>query len=136
MIYDREVYHYLMLHFPIALFIVGYMFDLFSFYKNDLNMEKYGFLNLSLGILTGIITIITGFITDNALVGHMQNPFPIWSTHGTHMIVAIILFFSIFIIRYYFKYMIEKKYVLFLHGLVLIFFIHGTHIGAKLAARL
>ena len=43
MIYDREVYHYLMLHFPITLFIVGYMFDLFSFYKNDLNMEKYGF---------------------------------------------------------------------------------------------
>ena len=66
-----------------------------TYYKNDLNMEKYGFLNLSLGILSGIITIITGFITDWDM-GYMENPFPVFSTLGSLMIVCIIFYCILF----------------------------------------
>jgi len=139
MLYEKELYHYLALHFPIALFITGYCFDLLFFIYNKYNFEQFGLWNLGLGIVWGIITIITGFITDNILVGHMESPLPIFTTHGTHMIVSIILFLILFIIRFfYIAYLSDKQknILYFFHTLALIFFIHGTHIGAKLADRL
>ena len=136
MFYEKELYHYLILHFPIALFITGYIFDLlYVLIGNDL-FYKFGFWNLGIGIITGVFTIITGFITDNSLVGHMENPFPIWTTHGTHMIVAIIIFYIIFLLRFFFEQNINKKYLFIIHSLAVMFFIHGAHIGLKLADHL
>ena len=136
MIYEKELYHYLILHFPIALFITGYIFDLlYVLIGNDL-FYKFGFWNLGIGIITGVFAIIAGFITDNSLVGHMENPFPIWTTHGTHMIVAIIIFYIIFLLRFFFEQNINKKYLFIIHSLAIMFFIHGAHIGLKLADHL
>jgi len=135
MIYDREIYHYLFLHFPIALFVLGYFFNFAAVvFKNEL-FNKFSFWNLGLGIITGIATIITGFITDNIVMGHMDNPFPVWSTHGTHMIIAVILFYILFIIKFYWGTVLKDKYILFIHTIILFFFIHGTNLGAKLADR-
>jgi len=136
MMYDKETYHYIFLHFPIALFSVGYLFNVFAFFLKDELLDKFGFWNLGLGIISGIISIITGFITDNVIVGHMTDPFPIWYTHGSHMIIAIIIFYLFFILKFYWGSLIKDKYLLFLHTLLLLFFIHGTHIGAKLADRI
>ena len=136
MMYDKETYHYIFLHFPIALFSVGYLFNVFAFFLKDELLDKFGFWNLGLGIISGIISIITGFITDNVIVGHMTDPFPIWYTHGSHMIIAIIMFYLFFILKFYWGSLIKDKYLLFLHTLLLLFFIHGTHIGAKLADRI
>ena len=69
-------------------------------------------------------------------MGHMDNPLPIWTTHGTHMIVSILLFIIFFIFKIYFRKFIKEKYFLFMHTLLLLFFIHGAHIGAKLADRI
>ena len=137
MIYDKELYHYLILHFPIALFIIGYIFDFFSIlFKNDL-FNKFSFWNLGLGIITGFFSIITGFIKDASRTPtHMLEPFNIWDTHGSHMIVAIILFYAVFIIKFYWGNIINKKLLFFMHSLALLFFIHGAHLGAKLAGRL
>ena len=138
MIYDKELYHYLILHFPIALFITGYMFDSFGLYKSNPIYNKFGFWNLCLAIFWGILTIISGFITDQS-IGHMDSPFPIWATHGTHMIVAIILFIFLLILKIASskeKISIHPRIVLIIHTLILMFFIHGAHIGAKLADRL
>ena len=136
MIYEKELYHYLILHFPIALFITGYIFDLlYVFIGNDL-FYRFGFWNLGIGIITGVFAIITGFITDNSLVGHMENPFPIWTTHGTHMIAAIVIFYIIFLLRFFFEQNINKKYLFIIHSLAIMFFIHGAHIGLKLADHL
>ena len=136
MLYEKETYHYLFLHFPIALFVTGYLFAFLAFFlKNDF-FHKFSFWNLGLGVLSGFCTIITGFITDNEIMGHMDNPFPIWNTHGSHMIVSIIFFLLFLILKFYFEKNIKEKYFLFLHTLLLLFFIHGTHIGAKLADRI
>ena len=136
MIYEKELYHYLILHFPIALFITGYIFDLLYVLIGNNMFYKFGFWNLGIGIITGVFTIIAGFITDNSLVGHMENPFPIWTTHGTHMIVAIIIFYIIFLLRFFFEQNINKKYLFIIHSLAVMFFIHGAHIGLKLADHL
>ena len=46
MIYDKELYHYLILHFPIAMFIVGYIFDMLSvLFKNDFLIQIHYFKN-------------------------------------------------------------------------------------------
>ena len=137
MIYEKELYHNLILHFPIALLVIGYFFDFASVaFKNDL-FYKFSFWNLGLGIITGIFSIITGFIKDNANVkSHITNPFDIWTTHGSNMIVAIILFYVIFIVKFYWGSIVNRKLLLFFHTLVICFFIHGADLGAKLAGRL
>ena len=138
MIYEKELYHYLVIHFPIALFITGYMFDLLGYFRSNSIFSKFSFWNLFLGIFWGILSIISGLLTDQ-VIGHMDNPFPIWTTHGTHMICAVIFFAILF----YMKILISKEkikihpiLVLIIHTLILLFFIHGAHIGAKLADRL
>ena len=108
---------------------------LYVFIGNNL-FYKFGFWNLGIGIITGVFTIIAGFITDNSLVGHMENPFPIWTTHGTHMIAAIVIFYIIFLLRFFFEQNINKKYLFIIHSLAVMFFIHGAHIGLKLADHL
>jgi len=138
MFYEKELYHYVILHFPIALFITGYTFDLFGYFKSNPMITKFAFWNLCLGIFWGILSIISGFITDE-LIGHMDEPFPLWTTHGTHMIVAVVLFISLLVIKILnFKEIIRipSILILFFHTLILMFFIHGAHIGAKLADRL
>ena len=136
MIYDKELYHYLILHFPIAMFIVGYIFDMLSvLFKNDF-LSKFSFWNLGIGIITGIFSIITGFITDaSSDKTHLVNPLNIWDTHGSHMVVAILLFYIIFIVKFYWGTVINKKILLLLHTFALLFFVHGAHLGAKLAGR-
>ena len=50
-IYEKEVYHYLMLHFPIALFLTGYIFDLLYISIGNSLFYKFGFWNLGIGII-------------------------------------------------------------------------------------
>ena len=91
-----------------------------------------------MGIFFGGLSIISGFITDRQ-IGHMDSIFPIWTTHGTHMILAVLLFLSISIIRNLNlkgKMNISLRLILFFHGLIVLFFMHGAHIGAKLADRI
>ena len=139
MIYEKEMFHYLLLHFPIALFITGYIFECLFVLKNDSNFKTFSFWNLGMGIFWGILTIISGFITDNSLYGHMQSPFPIWTTHGTHMIISILLFLILFVLKYMKlrnRVSISNNFIFIIHTILILFFLHGAHIGAKLADRL
>ena len=129
--YELETWHYLLNHFPISLFIIGYLFNSFDFFKKNDFYAKFGDVNMFLGVLFGVITIISGFFTDS-LIGHMEYPFPVWTTHGTHMIISIVLFFTLLLFKYFYP---NKRYVFYIHTIILIFFIHGAHIGAKLADR-
>ena len=96
MIYEKETYHFLVLHFPIALFITGYLFDILGYKLSNHLYSKFGLWNMGMGIFWGIITIITGFITDQD-IGHMDNLFPVWTTHGTHMICAVSFFILVLV---------------------------------------
>ena len=138
MIYEKEMYHFLITHFPIALFITGYLFDILGYFKPDLSYSRFGFWNLGMGIIWGVLSIISGLITDQE-IGHMDSPFPVWTTHGTHMIAAVLFFFGIMIMRNLNskgKINIPHKMILLIQGLAVMFFMHGAHIGAKLAGRL
>ena len=61
--YDKEVYHFLFLHFPIALFITGYLFHIFFIFLNKAEFEQYTLWTMGMGILWSLVSIITGYIT-------------------------------------------------------------------------
>ena len=139
MIYEKEMFHFLLLHFPIGLFITGYLFDVAGYFKRNDMFYTFGLWNMGMGLFWGILSIISGFITDQSLYGHMDSPFPIWTTHGTHMITSMIFFLIIFVIKYFEtkeKIILSKKVIIIIQSLATAFFMHGTHIGAKLADRL
>ena len=139
MIYEKEMFHYLFLHFPIALFCTAFIFELMNLTNKKYVYTTFALWNIGMGIFWSFFSIISGFITDWSLYGHMESPLPIWTTHGTHMIIASILYIFIFILKYLDysnKIKLSNNMVLFFHFLILSFFIHGTHIGAKLADRL
>ena len=65
--YDKEVYHFLVLHFPIALFITGFIFNVFYllYYSSDFSerIKEYFIWTMGMGIIWSILSIITGFVT-------------------------------------------------------------------------
>ena len=48
MFYEIETYHYLIIHFPIALFITGYLFDIIGVLKKEPLYESYGYISLNM----------------------------------------------------------------------------------------
>ena len=139
MIYEKEMFHFLLLHFPIGLFITGYFFDVASYFKKNDILNTFGLWYMVMGLFWGILSIISGFITDWSFYGHMENPFPIWTTHGTHMIVSMLFFLFIIVVRYLEKndrIKLSNTVIILIQTLAISFFIHGTHIGAKLTDRL
>ena len=139
MIYEKEMFHYLFLHFPIALFCTAFIFELINLIDKKRKYATFVLWNIGMAIFWSFFSIISGFITDWSLYGHMESPLPVWTTHGTHMIIASILYIFMFILKYLNysnKVKLSNNVVLFFHILILSFFIHGTHIGAKLADRL
>ena len=132
MIYDKEVYHFLFLHFPIGLLVTGYIFNIFKFILKDGKFDEFISWIMGMGIIFGIFSIITGFITDWDM-GHMDTPFPIFSTHGSLMILCI----SFFCILFYLKFKkINAKVFLLLHTIATLLLMYGAHLGAKWADRI
>ena len=93
--YELSDFHYLLLHFPIALFTSAFLFDSLNFFRNK-KFPDLGFYNLSMGVAFSILTIISGFITDND-IGHMDNIWPIHLTHGAIQIIVSVLFLSLWL---------------------------------------
>jgi uncharacterized membrane protein len=55
-------FHPLVVHFPLALFLVGGLLDLYGWHRRNDALRSAGGLNLILGALSGLVAIPTGFI--------------------------------------------------------------------------
>lgn len=66
-----NTFHFMVLHFPIALLILSFILDLIAaiWRKSGWHdpMHKAGFLLLLFGVLTSIVTVVSGFIAANQL---------------------------------------------------------------------
>jgi len=132
--------HSLFIHFPIALFSVGYFFDVLSIILKKKELEFAGWWNLFFGLFSSFFSILTGFISDWNF-GHFESPFPIFETHGSVQIISIFLFVVMFVLRW----KVEKKLpysgrslflYFFLGGLAVGLLFYGSHLGAVLAGRI
>ena len=138
--FDAQIIHSMVVHFPIALIATGFAFDIVShFYRSD-DFVKVGFWNLFAGMLSIVATIITGLLADS-LVGHMENPLPIFSTHGSLQFVASFLLLGILIFRLIGGgklpvSLMKRNLLLAAHALGIGLLYYGAHLGAKLANRI
>ena len=62
MLLERHAQHVVLIHFPIALFMSGVVFDLLSRGKRDSQLARAAYLNLSVAALTILPAIITGVL--------------------------------------------------------------------------
>ncbi|MBC8479016.1 MAG: DUF2231 domain-containing protein [FCB group bacterium] len=137
---DIEVLHSMFVHFPIALFLAALLFDLLGTFLRMEGFNQAAWWNQALGAVFSIFTIITGFISDN-LVGHMEEPFPLFSTHGSLQILSITILFGLVIYRLRNKgHLSDNKrsrwIFLGLEIIAVVFLFYGAHLGAKLANRI
>ena len=133
MIYDKEVYHFLSLHFPIALFITGYIFHILFIFLDKIEFEQYILWTMGMGILWSLVSIITGYITaiEKEYISSFMDI--LQKQHSYMMILATGLFIATFILI---NKKINIKILLFIHSLAVILLIYGTHLGAKWAERI
>tara|TARA_Y100000994_G_scaffold232330_1_gene219458 strand:+ start:969 stop:1373 length:405 start_codon:yes stop_codon:yes gene_type:complete len=133
--YEKEVYHFLVLHFPIALFVTGFIFNVFYLLNisSDFSekIKEYIKWTMGMGIIWSFLSIITGFITALELE-YMESIFDfINKPHAYIMILSTVIFSILFIMKN-----IDKKIFFVLHLCSIILLIYGTHIGAKWADRI
>ena len=62
MLLERHAQHVVLIHFPIALFMIGVIFDLLSRGKRDSQFSRAAYLNLSVAAVTVLPAIITGLL--------------------------------------------------------------------------
>ena len=131
--YDREVYHFLFLHFPIALFFTGFFSHILLIFLDKIEFEQYMLWTMGMGILWSLLSIITGYITAiemdyiSSFSGILQKQ------HSYIMILATALFSVTFILISRKK---NIKILLLIHSLAIILLAYGTHLGAKWAERI
>ena len=133
--YDKEVYHFLVLHFPIALFITGFIFNVFYllYYSSDFSerIKEYFIWTMGMGIIWSILSIITGFVTALELE-YMNSFFDFLNKPQAYIMIKSTIVFSIlFSLKN-----INKKIFFVLHLCSIILLIYGTHLGAKWADRI
>jgi uncharacterized membrane protein len=94
--------HPMLVHFPIALIVVGFVINLASlFIKKEVCLSKLGFYLLIIGTLSALLALFTGFIFTSEMSGSAGEIKEIhelfaWITLGL-LIATSILHFFIFI---------------------------------------
>lgn len=99
-------------------------------------MYSAALYTLIFGALSSAAAVLSGFIADQAY-GHMAEPFPIFSTHGSIQITVSLIFVGLLVWRYLRDWTIAKPpslYLIMSFIAVLILF-YGAHLGAGLAGR-
>ena len=129
--YEKEVYHFLFLHFPIALFITGYIFHILYTIIDNYDCEKFTFWIMGMGILWSILYIITGYIAAFEM-GKMKVFSDIFNkNHSNIMLISTFIFICIYLLRDK-----NNKILLFFHTIAIFLLTYGTHLGAKWAERI
>ena len=129
--YTKEVYHFLFLHFPIALFITGYIFHILYTITDNYEYKKNIFLIMGMGILWSILSIITGYIT--AFESEKMKVFSdiLNKNHSNIMLISTLIFICIYLLRDK-----NNKILLFFHTIAIFLLTYGAHLGAKWSDRI
>lgn len=130
--------HPLFVHFPIALFSTGLLFDFLAKQLEKDNLAQVGWWNLLIGNLATVFTVATGFIADS-MMGHMSLPYNPLKTHGFLELAAFTVLLVIAAVRFRKKMIRYDKgsWVLFVvHSLSVMILFYGAHLGAHLANRI
>ena len=65
----KHAQHPVLVHFPIALFIISLFFDALALWKRDHTLAATGYLNLTVAAVTSLLALITGLLAWNFAYG-------------------------------------------------------------------
>jgi len=83
--FDTSHLHPMLVHFPIALVLFGFLFELASvFFKKEDWLSKTGFYLLMIGTLAALVTWLSGFIFTSDMSGAAGR------IRDTHMLFATV----------------------------------------------
>jgi len=113
----------MIVHFPIALIVVGFLADLFALkFKKEICLSKAGFYLMILGTLGAIFAQITGFFfTNHPESGAIAEVF---ERHESMALVTVIIMVLGSLLRIYL--MQKKKEDTKLQWIVFLFYLAGT----------
>ena len=121
--FDTSHLHPLIVHFPIALIIVGFFADaVYLFFKQEKCLSKTGFYLMILGTLAACAAFATGHLfTSEPTEGDMVS---IFTKHETGALITIIIMLTGSILRIYLT--ISKKEENTLKWIVFVLYFLGT----------
>jgi uncharacterized membrane protein len=135
-----EEIHPLVIHFPIALLSTSVLLDAVAVLWRQERFQWAGLFNLILGMVSALVAVVTGFLADT-LEGHMEDPFPIYTTHGSMQLVIVALFAGMLVWRWRTGGRLpserRQQWLYLAWGLIAVASLfYGAHLGAKLAGRI
>ena len=138
MFISLENFHSILIHFPIALFSTGFLFDILAKLLHNEEFEHVGFWTMCIGIISIPFTIISGiyiFLEEGSLIDFF------YFQHGILISISSLLFLVLFWARIKFQldieYSIKKRYLyICMHTLAISILFYGAHLGAKTAGRI
>ncbi len=130
--------HPLLVHFPIALFSTGLLFDLLAEILQKEELEQAGFWSMLMGLVSCLFANMTGllaFLEEGSI-----SDLPLFS-HALLIWLAIIFFAVLFWVRIKFQvdlhYSSLKRYIYFIGNILAVgILFYGAHLGAKIAERI
>ena len=133
--------HPLIIHFPIALLSSGFLFDFLSYLLKKKSLEFAGWWNLILGLVSALCAVITGLIADyGSKPTLMDEPFPVYTNHGSLQILASCIFVALLFWRGRLQGTLPQKPKMGLlyfsiTGIAVTILFYGSHIGAVFSGR-
>ena len=133
--------HPLLVHFPIALFSTGLMFDISSYVLEKDELETAGFYTMFMGLVSSFFAIISGIIKFFEMGSISDIFYTNLGYHGLIQLSATIILFILFGIRIKYDVDIQfggsKKYIyLLLHCFSVGLLFYGAHLGAVEAGHI
>ena len=130
--------HPLLVHFPIALFSSGLLFDILGVTFDNRELKNTGFWMMALGLVALLFTICSGLLAFIEL-GSIKDLSQF--THGLTELIASFLFIILFWMRIQYQMEfrfseLKRKLYFTLHILAVGLMFYGAHLGAKSSGRI
>jgi uncharacterized membrane protein len=130
---DASHIHPMIVHFPIALVIIGFMFDIISLFnpKNEINF-KISYYLLVIGSVTAVISQLSGlYLTNHPKSGEL---YLVFEQHELFALISVILLIAttiigtLFTMKYskYLRYVYSFLYLLSMLSIAYTGFLGGT----------
>ena len=126
--------HVMLVHFPIALFAMGFVFSLMGQTNNDSSFTMAGYYALCSGVAIGLVAGIFGAIDLVGVYKNKPNGFKTGLIHASINLAVVIVFLVIAYSRYklYPNIPTESQTVLMIEGITLVLMLIGNYMGAQL----
>ena len=126
--------HVMLVHFPIALFTMGFVFSLLGHRNDDQSMTMAGYYTICSGVAIGLVAGIFGAIDLVGVYKNKPRAFKTGLLHASVNVAVVIVFLVIGYSRYnqYPNIPSESPAVLIIEGITLALMLIGNYMGAQL----